>query len=152
MHCPRNADPTGRGERFQARGDIDAVAEDVPALRDDVSEIDADAKPDASVVWYIRLTIEHAALDLGGAPHRVDDARKFRQQTVTGILDDAATVLRDLRINQLPEMRLEALVRALLVGLHQTRIARHIGGEDRGKATCRGHYCSGMPALRRPAK
>jgi len=39
-------------------------------------------------------------------------------------------------------MRLEARVRAFLVGTHQARIAGHVGGEDRGEAAgCgrRGH-------------
>jgi hypothetical protein len=46
--------------------------------------------------------------------HCVDDARKFRQQAVAGGLDDAAVMLGDLRIDELPAMRLEALERALL--------------------------------------
>jgi hypothetical protein len=61
-------------------------------------------------------------------------------------------VLSDLRIDQLPAMRLEAFERAFFVRLHQARIAGHIGGEDRGETARRGHYSSGMPALRRPAK
>jgi hypothetical protein len=53
-------------------------------------------------------------------------------------------MLADLRIEQFAQMRLEALVRAFLIGAHQTRIARHIGGEDRGKAAGRGRrgHCS----------
>jgi hypothetical protein len=35
-------------------------------------------------------------------------------------------------------MRLQALERAFLVRAHQPRIARHIGGEDRGKTAGRG--------------
>ena len=66
------------------------------------------------------------------AAQRVYHARKFRQQAVAGVLYDAAPVLLDLRIDQLPEMRLEAFVRAFLIRTHQARIARHIGGEDRG--------------------
>jgi hypothetical protein len=48
-------------------------------------------------------------------------------------------VLRDLRLNQLAEMRLEPLVRALLIRPHEARVPRHIGGEDRGEAADRGH-------------
>ena len=97
----------------------------------------------------IGLAVDHPALHLGGAAHRVDDAGEFRQHAVAGVLDDAAPVLLDLRIDQLPEMRLEALVRAFLVRAHQARIARHIGGEDRGETAGRGHGsgsppCSGL--------
>jgi hypothetical protein len=42
-------------------------------------------------------------------------------------------VFFDLRVDQLATMRLEAIERAFLVGPHQPRIARHIGGENRGE-------------------
>src|SRR6266699_2301032 len=103
---PGNTDAAGLSERFQARRDIDAVAEDVAALGDNIAEIDADAKPDLPLVGHLRLAVDHPALHLGGAPHRVDDAGKFREQAVAGGLDDAALVLPDLRIEQLAPDRL----------------------------------------------
>jgi hypothetical protein len=42
-------------------------------------------------------------------------------------------------------------VRPFLIRTHQARVPCHIGGEDRGEATRRGHS-SGIPASRRPAK
>ena len=146
-----NTDPAGLRQCFQPCSDIDAVAEDVVALDDDVAEIDADAEPNALLVGHFGLAVEHAALHLGGAAHGVDNAGKFRQQPVAGGLDDATMVLGDLRIDQLPAMCLEAFERAFLVRTHQARIAGHIG-EDRGKTAGRGLYSSGMPALRKPAK
>jgi hypothetical protein len=107
--------------------------------RDDhVAEIDADAELDAPLVGQLRLAVDHPALDLGGATHRVNDACELRQQAVAGVLDDVPPVLLDFRIDQLPEMRLEAFVRALLVGTHQPGISRHIESEDRGEAAGRG--------------
>jgi hypothetical protein len=47
-------------------------------------------------------------LDVDSTPHRPENTRKFRQQAVPGILDDAATVVVDFGINQLAEMRFEA--------------------------------------------
>ena len=41
------------------------------------------------------------------------------------------------------EMRLEPFVRPLLIRAHQARIARHVGGEDRGEAADRGHFSPG---------
>ena len=70
-------------------------------LDDHVAEIDADAKPDAPLVGHIGLAVDHPALHLDGAAHRVDDAGEFRQQAVAGVLDDAAAMLLDLRIDQL---------------------------------------------------
>jgi hypothetical protein len=51
----------------------------------------------------------------------------------------AAMVLLDFRIDQLAQMRPEALVRAFLVRAHQPRVARHIGGKDRGETANSGH-------------
>ena len=48
-------------------------------------------------------------------------------------------MLADLRVDELAAMRLEAFVRAFLVRAHQARIARHIGGEDRGETADSGH-------------
>src|SRR5215471_11174790 len=48
-------------------------------------------------------------------------------------------------------MRLKTRVGAFFVGTHQARVARHIGGEDRGETAGGGHHSSGIPALRSPA-
>ena len=38
----RDANSAGLGERFEPGGDVDAIAEDVVAVDDDIAEIDAD--------------------------------------------------------------------------------------------------------------
>jgi hypothetical protein len=82
-------------------------------------------------------------MHLGGAADGVNDAREFQQHPVAGRLDDAAGMLADLRVDELAAMRLEALVRAFLVHAHQARIARHIGGQDRGETADSGHFSPG---------
>jgi hypothetical protein len=52
-------------------------------------------------------------------------------------------MLADLRLNQLAEVRLEPLMRPLLIRAHQARVPRHVGGEDRGEAADSGHELSG---------
>jgi hypothetical protein len=47
-------------------------------------QIYADAQPDAPLVEHLGLAVEHRALHLRGAAHRIDDAGKFRQQPVAG--------------------------------------------------------------------
>jgi len=64
-----------------------------------------------------------------------------------GVLDGPASVLGDLRLDQLPEMGLQALVRPLLIRPHQARVARQIGGEDCGEAADRGHFLPGIDRL-----
>jgi hypothetical protein len=108
-------------------------------------------KPYAALLGKVQIAIGHRLLDFAGATNRVDDAGEFRQHAVAGGLDDPAVMLADLRFDHFSEMRLQAPVGPLLVSPHQPRIARHIGGEDRGKAARRAHS-SGNRALRSPSK
>src|SRR5262249_49859484 len=84
------------------------------------------------------IAVDHRPLNLDGAAHCIDDARKLDQHAVASSLDDAPVMLGDFRIDQLATMRLQAVERAFLIRPHQPRVARHIGGQDRGKATRRG--------------
>jgi hypothetical protein len=93
------------------------------------------------------LAVDHCPLQFHTTPHRVDDARKFRQHAIASIFDDAPGMLVDLRLDKLAAMRLEALVCAFLVRAHQPRIARQIGGEDRGETAGRGHGCGSPPGF-----
>src|SRR5215470_9237760 len=54
-------------------------------------------------------------------------------------------MLADLRIDQLAQMRLEAFVRAFLIGAHEPRVAGNVGGQDRCKTAGRGHGSSNPP-------
>src|SRR6516165_3277732 len=63
--------------------------------------------------------------------HRIDDAGKLHQHAVAGGLDDPATVLGDLRIEELAAQGFEAFERAFLVRPHQPSIADDISGQDR---------------------
>ena len=108
-------------------------------------------KRSRSLLGEIEIAVGHRALDFAGAAHRVDDAGKFRQHAVAGGLDDPPVMLADLRIDQFAQMRLDAFMRAFLIGTHQTRIAHHIRGEDRGETAAggRGGHCSGCANSRR---
>ncbi len=88
-------------------------------LDNNIAEVDADAKPYTPFLGNRALAIDHPALHLGGAAHRIDDARKFRQQAVAGVLYGTTSVLPDLRIDQLREVRLDSLVRTFLIRSHQ---------------------------------
>jgi hypothetical protein len=62
--------------------------------------------------------------------HRVDDARKLGREPVTGSLDDAAAMLRELRVAQLAPNGLQRRERAFLILAHQPRIAGDIESQD----------------------
>src|SRR4051812_15826594 len=128
LHAVGNTDAARFGKRFEARCDIDAIAEDVVLLNDYVANIDADPKRNAPLVWNVPLTLHHPALDPYSAAHSVHNARELRQETIAGVLYGTAPVLFDLWFNELPKMGFEALVRPLLVRSHETAIAGHVGG------------------------
>ena len=140
MDRARDADPARFGQRFEPRRDVDAIAQNVAILGDHVAEIDADAIADAPVVVEIPLAVEHAALHLGGAAHRIDDAGEFRQQPVAGGLDDAALMFADFGVDPVAAMRPEAIEGPFLIGPDQTRIARYVSGKYRRQTADRSHH------------
>jgi hypothetical protein len=89
----------------------------------------------ASVSGHISVALGHAALDVDGAPYRVNHADEFHQHPIPGRLDDAAPMLGDLGVDQVPAMPLELAKRPLVVGAHQPAIAGHIAGQDGSKSS-----------------
>ena len=126
----RDGDAAGNGDAFQARCYVDAVAENVVGLENHVADIDADAKQDAALFRHSGVALSHSALHLGGTGDGVHDARKLREHAVTGQLDDAALMFRDLRVDQLVAMDFQRSERTGLVGAHEAAVADDIGGKD----------------------
>ena len=124
----------GVGERLQPGGNIDAVAIDIVGIADDVADIDADAEFNALFRGHPDIAVDHTALDVDGAAYGVDHADEFHQHPVAGGLDDSATVLGDLGIDQFLAMRLELAQRAFLVNAHQPAIAGDVARENRGQS------------------
>ena len=111
-HLAGDADPARLGQALQPRGDVHAVAVDVPVgLVDDVAQVDADPEADALVLGHRRLALGHALLDRDRAGDRIDDAGELDKAAVAHELDDAAVVLGDERLDELLAVRLEPLER-----------------------------------------
>ncbi len=133
-----DADAARLGQRFEPRGNVDAVAENVVAVDDDVADIDADPENDPLVVRDVRIAPQHRALHFHGKRDSIDHAGEFEQHAVAGGLDDAAVMLRYRRVDQLPAMRLQRGERTDLVDAHQATVADRIGGSQhhRGESGC----------------
>jgi hypothetical protein len=97
-----------------------------------IAEVEPDAELDAFGRRNARVAFGNTPLHLDCAAHGIYNAGELRQEPVASVFDQAAPVLGDLRKHQLGEVRLQPLVRALLVRTHQARVTRHIGGKDRG--------------------
>jgi hypothetical protein len=71
------------------------------------------------IAEYIGVALAHALLQLDGAAHSINHARKLDEHSVACCLNNATVVLCDLGVDQLASMRLEPFKRAFLVSAHQ---------------------------------
>jgi hypothetical protein len=131
----RNADAAAIGKAFEPSRDIDSVAEDVGALRDDVAEIYADTEFDALVRRYLRIAFEHAALNLDGTRDGVHDAAKFSEDTVPSGVGDVAAMHLDRGVQELAPVGPQPGERTDLVGAHQPTVSSDIGGKNGRKVS-----------------
>ena len=129
----RDADAAGLRQSLEARDNIDAIAQNVLSIDDDVAEIDPDAVLDAPVFGITGLVDGHRLLHGERAPDRVNDAWEFDQQAVPGRLDDAPAELSYPGVDQFPAEGLMSRNRAFLVQADQPRIANHVGHENGGE-------------------
>ena len=126
------ADRAGRGDPFQSRGDVDAVAHQVAvALLDDVAQMNADAKFYALVGRDARVALDHGVLHFECAAHRVDDAAELDDAAIAGALDDTAMVHGDCGINQIAAQRAQSGQSTIFVRARKPAIADDVRNQDR---------------------
>jgi hypothetical protein len=89
-----HANAAGLRDAFQPRCDIHAVPQDVVAIDQHITQVDADAKQHASLFRHIAIALSHEILDYDGAINGGDDRRELQEHTVSGRLDDSAAVAR----------------------------------------------------------
>jgi hypothetical protein len=128
----RQADRARRGDAFQSRGDVDAVAHQVAvALLDDVADVNADPEHDAAILGHAGVALDHRVLNFDRAAHRVDDAAELDDRTVAGALNDAPAMHGDSRVDKIAAQRPEPRQDAILVSASEPAIADHVRAKDR---------------------
>ena len=141
----RQADASRLGNALKPRGDIDAVAEDVVIINDDVPDVNADPKFDPLVLRYRRILLGHTALDFNGTAYRIHGARKLDQHAVAGGLDDPPAIVGDGGVNEgLPDS-LEPGQRAFLVYAHEAAITGDIRSQHRRQSSFHALARQGAP-------
>src|SRR5690242_10324611 len=141
VYYTRNHDAAGIGKAFQPRRHVDAVAENVVTIDDDIADIDADAKLDAFLSRNIGIAFNHAALDVDGAAHRVDDTSMLDEHAVAGGLDDTAAVFGNLRIDEFFAMSLKLAERAFLIETHQLAVTGNVACPYCSKSAINTIFC-----------
>jgi hypothetical protein len=128
----RQADRARLANAFEPRGDVDAVAHQVPvAFLDDVAQMDADAKLDAPFGRQARIALDQPLLHFDRAAHRVDHAAEFDEAAVAGALDDPPVMGGDRGVNQVAPEAPKARERAILIRSREPAVPDHIGDQDR---------------------
>jgi hypothetical protein len=130
MHRARNADAADLGEALQTRCDVDAVAEQVAVALDHVADGDADAKAHVTAGRIRHIPGAQAFLDVDGAAHRFDRARKFGQDGIACGIENAAAISGDEVVRHL-SVGCEAPQRFLFVLGDQPGVAGNIGRKNR---------------------
>ena len=144
-----DVDAAGLGQRLQAGGDVDAIAEQVIALDHHVAEVDADPKLEPSVLGQLAISGCQLLLNLDRTSRRFDGARKFGQDAVPGAPDDPAVAAGYQRIHLLP-IGVQGAERAFLVSRHEAAVALHVGAEDGRELTLDARRGRSSAALRTP--
>jgi len=80
-------------------GDVDAIAENVIFIDDDVADVNAYTELDHLILRHGGVLLGHATLDFDCAAHSIDGACKLNQHTVARGFDDAATMLGESGVN-----------------------------------------------------
>ncbi len=113
-----DADPTGLGEGFQSRGDVDTLAVDIVVFNDDIAEIDADSEHDGRLARGCTWQRGARALHRKGAVYSIDHAAELDDGTITDQLHDAAVVGGDGWVEDDLSVPLQSSQCARLVGPH----------------------------------
>jgi hypothetical protein len=115
---PADADRARIGHHLESGRDVDAIAENVVAIDDDVADVDADPEIDSLLRRRACIALGHATLHVDCTAHSIDHAGKLQQKAIPGGLDDATTVLSDLWVDQFTSMGLQRRQRAAVVATH----------------------------------
>ena len=112
--------------------------------------MDSDSKFDALLRRDCGVALDHLALDLYRAAHRVDDAAEGNQQSVAGGLDDRAAVRLDQAVDGVAAMDLQPAVSAFFIVAHEAAVAGDIGGENGREATVGSRFRHGDTLRKAP--
>ena len=127
----RYADTAPLSQRLQAGRNVHAITVDRSvALLDHIAQVHADPKLHAACWRELQVPTSDDLLDLARALHGFYRARKVGEDVVAGRVDDAALVACNHARNSRAVLDQRGY-RRLLVVAHQTRVADHVGAQDR---------------------
>jgi hypothetical protein len=120
-------------EPLEPCGNIYSVAEDIPAVYNDITDIDPYAELDPSVARYVDIAPCHTSLNINRTADGVDDTGKLSQQSIACVFDNSPTVLDDFRIDERTQMFTQLDVSSLFVQARQAAVSGHVRRQNRGQ-------------------
>src|SRR5262249_8151794 len=96
----RNTNATRIGKLLQPRGNVDAFPVAVFALDDHLAQINADPDIDTLVPLNLGIALGHAPLKGDSAFDCVDDTTELSEEAISHELENAPTVLSNLRFEK----------------------------------------------------
>ena len=134
MSVVREADPSWLRHSLKPCRDVDTVAVKVASFYDYIAKIDPDTQYDPPVFSNAAAGDSHGLLQLDGTVDGVYRAGELYQHPVAHKLDDATTMLRHQRLDDIFVPGLKRGQGADLIGSHHAAVANYISGQNRGKA------------------
>ncbi len=119
----------GRRRRLEPDGDVDAVAEHLILIDDDIAHVRAKPELHDPHGWQMSITFSHQRLHRHRGFDRTDDAREFQQKAIAGILHHPAAMIENDRVDG-AAMSLERGMRTGLVRAHHARVTGHVGADN----------------------
>ena len=103
----RYANAARLGDAFESRRNVDAIAENITFLDDDIADVNADPDFNTALGRYVLVSLRHSPLRLDGTTRGINGAAEFNQESVAGAFDDATVVFGDSRFEEFPTMNIE---------------------------------------------
>jgi len=97
-----------------------------------VAEADA-AQLDAPVLRNAGVAFDEAGLHFDRTAYRVDHAPELDDRAVASVLDDAAAMRGDCRVDEIAAQASQARKRPVLIGAGEPAVPDDIGDQDRGE-------------------
>ncbi len=122
-------DTAGGGNRLEPDGDVHAVAEHLILVGHHVAHVDAETELHDPVRGQLAVSFGHQRLHPDRRLDSADDAGKFQQKTIAGVLHQPAAMIENDRIDR-TSVRLERGVGTGLVGAHHPRVTCDVSADD----------------------
>jgi hypothetical protein len=137
VNTTRDADSSRRAERLKPSRHIDAVAEDVLIVNNNVTLVHTDPEFDPLIDRDFDIAFSHRALDGHRATNSLHSARILDENAISGRFDDAPMIRGDAGIDDLTPNGFDSAERFALVVAHQPAVADHVCHQDGCEPTLR---------------